>query len=110
MKKKWIKGLVAALCMQTMFMGNFVQAAEGTSNTCYEIFVYSFNDSNGDGIGDLNGVSHKLDYINDGNESTQEDLGCDMIWLMPVMPSATYHKYDVMDQYPYNPLHHIYDM
>lgn len=103
MKKKWIKGLVASLCMQTMFMGNSVQAAEGTSNTCYEIFVYSFNDSNGDGIGDLNGVSHKLDYINDGDESTQEDLGCDMIWLMPVMPSTTYHKYDVMDYMDIDP-------
>ena len=103
MKKKWIKGLVAALCMQTMFMGNSVQAAEGTSNTCYEIFVYSFNDSTGDGIGDLNGVSHKLDYINDGDESTQEDLGCDMIWLMPVMPSTTYHKYDVMDYMDIDP-------
>ena len=55
----------------------------------YEIFVYSFYDSNGDGIGDLNGVTQKLDYI--------QDMGFNGIWLMPVMPSTTYHKYDVKD-------------
>lgn len=57
----------------------------------YEIFVYSFADSNSDGIGDLKGVQDHLDYI--------EDLGCNGIWLMPVMPSTTYHKYDVTDYY-----------
>ncbi len=57
----------------------------------YEIFVYSFYDSDGDGIGDLNGVREKLDYI--------EEMGFDGIWLMPVMPSTTYHKYDVTDYY-----------
>lgn len=55
----------------------------------YEIFVYSFYDSDGDGIGDLNGVTQKLDYI--------QDMGFNGIWLMPVMPSTTYHKYDVKD-------------
>lgn len=57
----------------------------------YEIFVYSFYDSDGDGIGDLNGVTEKLDYI--------EDMGFNGIWLMPIMPSPTYHKYDVTDYY-----------
>ena len=57
----------------------------------YEIFVYSFYDSDGDGIGDLNGVTQKLDYI--------KDMGFNGIWLMPVMPSTTYHKYDVTDYY-----------
>ncbi|MBQ3795961.1 MAG: alpha-amylase [Butyrivibrio sp.] len=65
--------------------------------TTYEIFVYSFADSNGDGIGDLKGVTDKLDYINDGDDSTDTDLGCNQIWLMPIMPSPTYHKYDVVD-------------
>lgn len=57
----------------------------------YEIFVYSFYDSDGDGIGDLNGVIEKLDYI--------ADMGFNGIWLMPIMPSPTYHKYDVTDYY-----------
>ena len=57
----------------------------------YEIFVYSFYDSDGDGIGDINGVTEKLDYI--------ADMGFNGIWLMPIMPSTTYHKYDVTDYY-----------
>ena len=65
--------------------------------TTYEIFVYSFYDSDGDGIGDLKGVTKMLDYINDGDDSTDTDLGCNEIWLMPVAPSTTYHKYDVVD-------------
>lgn len=63
--------------------------------TTYEIFVYSFCDSNGDGIGDLNGVRSKLDYIS--------DIGFDAIWLTPIHPSATYHKYDVDDYYEVDP-------
>ena len=57
----------------------------------YEIFVRSFNDSDDDGIGDLNGVTQKLDYL--------EELGVTGIWLMPINPSKTYHKYDVDDYY-----------
>lgn len=65
----------------------------------YEVFVYSFYDSNGDGIGDIQGLIQKLDYINDNNPDTDTDLGCNGIWLMPVHPSPTYHKYDVKDYY-----------
>lgn len=65
----------------------------------YEVFVYSFCDSDGDGIGDIQGLISKLDYINDGNPETDTDLGCTGIWLMPIMPSTTYHKYDVMNYY-----------
>lgn len=65
--------------------------------TCYEVFVYSFYDSDKDGIGDLKGLTEKLDYINDGDDTTDADLGCNEIWLMPIMPSTTYHKYDVTD-------------
>ncbi len=65
--------------------------------TTYEIFVYSFADSNGDGVGDLKGVLQNLDYVNDGDDTTFEDLGCNSIWLMPVSPSPSYHKYDVTD-------------
>ncbi len=65
--------------------------------TTYEVFVYSFCDSDGDGIGDLNGLIDKLDYINDGDDATDGDLRCNQIWLMPISPSPTYHKYDVVD-------------
>lgn len=61
----------------------------------YEIFVYSFYDTNNDGIGDLNGVTEKLDYI--------KEMGFNGIWLMPIHPSPTYHKYDVTDYYAIDP-------
>jgi glycosidase len=63
----------------------------------YEIFVRSFADSNGDGIGDLNGLTARLDYLNDGDPATTGDLGVDAIWLMPIFPSPSYHGYDVTD-------------
>ena len=64
-------------------------SSEDNYRTVYEVFVYSFCDSNGDGVGDLRGVISKLDYI--------EDMGFDAIWLSPICPSPTYHKYDVTD-------------
>ncbi len=69
---------------------------------CYEIFVRSFYDSNGDGIGDLNGITQKLDYINDGDPKTSTDLGANCIWLMPIMESPSYHGYDTTDYYKVN--------
>ena len=69
----------------------------------YEIFVRSYYDSNGDGIGDLSGLIEKLDYLNDGNQETSTDLGVTGIWLMPVHPAASYHGYDVIDYYTINP-------
>lgn len=57
----------------------------------YEIFVASFYDSDGDGLGDLNGVTEKLDYI--------KELGYNGIWLMPTTSAYSYHKYDVLDYY-----------
>ena len=67
----------------------------GHTGVHYEIFVRSFADSNGDGIGDLNGVTNNLDYL--------KDLGVSAIWLMPISPSPTYHKYDVTDYYGIDP-------
>ncbi len=67
--------------------------------TCYEVFVRSFRDSDGDGIGDLRGLISKLDYINDGNPRTSRDLGARCIWLMPLAESPSYHGYDVADYY-----------
>jgi glycosidase len=65
----------------------------------YEVFVRSFYDSDGDGVGDLNGLIEKLDYLNDGDPNTEEDLGVTGIWLMPIMESPSYHGYDVVDYY-----------
>ena len=61
----------------------------------YEIFVWSFFDTDNDGIGDLKGVTEKLDYI--------KDLGFNGIWLMPITVGTSYHKYDVEDYYNVDP-------
>lgn len=63
----------------------------------YEIFVLAFADGDNDGKGDLKGLTEKLDYI--------QELGVNGIWLMPIMPSPSYHKYDVSD---YKNIHHDY--
>lgn len=60
----------------------------------YEIFVRSFYDSDGNGIGDFNGITQKLDYL--------QELGIDAIWLMPIHPSPSYHGYDVINYYAVN--------
>lgn len=62
----------------------------------YQIFVRSFADSNGDNIGDINGITAKLDYLH--------DLGVTGIWLTPIHPSGSYHGYDVMDYTDIDPL------
>ena len=71
--------------------------------TCYEIFVRSFSDSDGDGIGDLKGLIAKLDYINDGTPGGRRSLGARCIWLMPIAESPSYHGYDVSDYYKVEP-------
>lgn len=60
----------------------------------YEIFVRSFKDSDGDGIGDFNGITEQLDYL--------QGLGIRGLWLMPIHPSPSYHGYDVTDYYAVN--------
>lgn len=81
------------LCLILLLCLCPVGLAEGTELPVnwYEVFVRSFRDSDGDGLGDLRGVTEKLDYI--------RALGCEGIWLMPIMPSPSYHKYDVTDYY-----------
>ncbi len=69
----------------------------------YEIFVRSFYDSDGDGIGDLQGLTQKLDYLNDGDPATSDDLGITGIWLMPINDSPSYHGYDAVDYRSINP-------
>jgi len=70
---------------------------------CYEVFVRSFADADGDGIGDLRGLTSRLNYINDGNPQTATDLGANCIWLMPIDKSMSYHGYDVVDYYHVDP-------
>ncbi len=70
---------------------------------CYEVFVRSFYDSDGDGVGDVNGLIEKLDYINDGTSDYENDLGARCIWLMPIVASPSYHGYDATDYYRVNP-------
>ena len=57
----------------------------------YQIFVPSFADSNGDGTGDIKGITNHLDYL--------EDLGVKCLWLTPIQESGSYHGYDVTDYY-----------
>ncbi len=63
----------------------------------YEVFVRSFADSDGDGIGDLRGLTERLDDLNDGDPATTSDLGVTGLWLMPIAESPSYHGYDVVD-------------
>ncbi|MFC1550991.1 alpha-amylase family glycosyl hydrolase [Candidatus Latescibacterota bacterium] len=60
----------------------------------YEIFVRSYYDSDGDGVGDFKGIEMKLDYI--------KKLGANALWLMPINTSETYHGYDIEDYYDVN--------
>lgn len=61
----------------------------------YQVYPRSFQDSNGDGIGDLEGIIQRLDYLNDG---TERSLGVDAIWLSPTFPSPMKDfGYDVSD-------------
>lgn len=76
-------------------------ASSSKLRTFYEIYVGSFYDSDGDGSGDLRGIIEKLDYLN--NKDGKDCLGIDGLWLMPVMPSPSYHKYDVTDYYAIDP-------
>ena len=67
------------------------------SSTTYQLLIYSFADSNGDGIGDFKGIQNKLDYLH--------GLGVTGLWLSPAHPSDSYHAYDVTDYYDVNPLY-----
>lgn len=91
--------ITALLVMLCMMLGACDRYAGSTASydiddnyrNFYEVFVYSFYDSNGDMVGDLKGVEEKLDYI--------DNLGCDGIYLMPIFQSPSYSKFDVSDYY-----------
>ena len=65
------------------------------SSTTYQLLVYSFADSDGDGVGDFKGIQNKLDYL--------DGLGVTALWLSPIHPADSYHGYDVRDYFAANP-------
>jgi alpha-amylase len=72
---------------------------ESRYRTFYQILVYSFSDSNGDGVGDFKGISEKIPYL--------ESLGIEGIWLSPIHPSGSYHSYDVIDYYEVKSIYEV---
>ena len=72
-----------------------VEKGDHLADITYQVNVYSFADSDGDGWGDLKGVAQHLDYF--------ESLGVSALWLSPVQASGSYHGYDVSDYYAINP-------
>ncbi|HJQ21415.1 MAG TPA: alpha-amylase family glycosyl hydrolase [Gemmatimonadaceae bacterium] len=92
--------IAAASLLTAASSASIAQRAPADTNwrrggVCYEIFVRSFYDSNGDGIGDLDGLTQKLDYVS--------RLGARCVWLMPVAESPSYHGYDVSNYYKVEP-------
>ena len=85
----------ADLCPAAYQAGQLDHWANGA--VFYQIFVRSFQDSDGDGVGDFNGLTSRLDYLNDGNPDTNSDLGVDAIWLMPITEARSYHGYDTLN-------------
>ena len=68
-----------------------------SSRVYYQIFLRSFADSNQDGIGDIPGLIQQLPYL--------DSLGVEGIWLLPIHPAPSYHKYDVADYYEIDPVY-----
>ena len=83
--------------------GTVTEITNGNANVFYQIFVGSFSDSNGDGIGDLRGIINRMDYLNDGDPNSGVSLGVEGIWLTPIFTSPTYHKYDTTNYYEIDP-------
>jgi len=81
------KYIIVLLLAFALFLATPALALE--RGVYYEVFVRSYADSNGDGIGDINGLTQKLDYLS--------SLKVKGIWLMPIFPSPSYHGYDVTD-------------
>ena len=75
----------------------------GNARVYYQIFVGSFSDYNGDGIGDIRGIIDRMDYLNDGDPNSGLSLGIEGIWLTPIFDSPSYHKYDTTDYYMLDP-------
>ncbi|HBE15522.1 MAG TPA: alpha-amylase, partial [Ruminococcaceae bacterium] len=112
---KRILSLLLAVCLTVSLLAacggkggdpvanNKAEASTDKYRDYYQVWIGSFYDSNNDQIGDLPGVLSKLDYINDGDPNGGDDLGADGIWLSPMMPSQSYHKYNVRDYFNIDP-------
>ena len=83
--------------------GVITASNDGNARVYYHIFVGSFSDSNGDGIGDLRGIINRFDYLNDGDPNSGLSLGVEGIWLSPIFSSPSYHKYDTTNYYKIDP-------
>ena len=90
-----MKHIIAACLALALLLSAASLAESAVAPNWYEVFVRSYQDSDGDGLGDLNGLIDRLDYI--------ADMGWRGLWLMPVMPSPSYHKYDVTDYMAVDP-------
>lgn len=99
---------VAVFLIMTMLLGGCAKAQEPKKQAdttddnyraFYQIFVGSFSDSDGDGIGDIRGIINRMDYLNDGNVYSENSLGVQGLWLSPIFESPSYHKYDASNYY-----------
>lgn len=79
--------------------GDQTSATDKLADITYQLLIYSFSDSDGDGVGDFKGIQNKLDYL--------ESLGVTALWLSPAHPTSSYHAYDVNDYYSLNPLYAV---
>lgn len=86
---------LALLCLVACKTADAPPVSPPSPPVFYEIFVRSFRDTNGDGVGDFNGLTQSLPYL--------QDLGVGGVWLMPIQPSPSYHGYDVTDFLGVNP-------
>ena len=87
--------MMFALASCATTSNGYVEPVDDEYRNFYEIFVWSFLDTDNDGIGDLNGVTEKLPYI--------KENGFNGIWLMPITVGTSYHKYDVENYYDVDP-------
>jgi alpha-glucosidase len=101
--KFWVLAFLFAACW-TLFAGAQTHSNDAYGHAWwqhavfYEVYPRSFADSNGDGIGDLNGITSKLDYLH--------DLGVDAIWITPCFPSPQVDfGYDVSDYEAIDPMY-----
>ena len=101
----WLAGYDSAIMAQTKPRPHFKARVHGRDGdpwwkhaVIYEIYPRSFQDSNGDGVGDIAGITSRLDYL--------QDLGIDAIWITPMYPSPLVDfGYDVADYTAIDPLY-----